>query len=1079
MLSCTNEEGNQKAQPQNQKETSISLKQRSSNETNISFNNKIFDKGSVNPFTWNFIYSGGGVAIADFNGDEKPDVFLAGNFVEDKFYLNEGNFKFKDFTKQANLINKGWSTGVSVVDINDDGHLDIYVCRNNNNADQNLKRNKLYINNGKAVFVEKAKAYGLDDPGFSIQASFVDIDNDGDLDMYLVNQPMDDFAKFLVPREVVMSLPVEDKIYINEDGKFIDKSSAYKTFEFAYGLNVMASDLNDDRFIDFYISNDYGHADELLINQNGKKLENQIQKSIGHVCLFSMGSDVGDINNDGLLDIMTLDMSMEDHVRSKTNMLPMNVSLFNKYMEDEKIGQYMKNALHLNQGNLRFQDVSHIAGVESTDWSWAPLFADLDNDSRLDLMVSNGFVRDVRDRDVNSLIETKYGGKVGPDVFLEVLNKFPVSPVLNKVYHNTGNYRFDDISEVCGLQDKGFSTGMAYGDLDGDGDLDVIFNNLNGTAGVYENQSSQGNHLKIKLIGPEKNIFAYGAKVVAYANKEILTREQIPVRGYMSSVEPILHFGLGHHSNIDSIKVYWDNKKTTTLYSIKANQTLEINYSKSNGVFKRATNKTLFNKSQSPSVVHKENEINEYQKQVLLPYELGILGPNLIEGNLNGDDLTDFIVPGSAGNTSTILIQNKDGNFEKINSDFAKEQEILNGIFIDIDQDGKEEVIFVSGGNQFEQNSSKLKVRAASFNGSDFIDKSNLIPSLSIESSTIKKADFNGDGQMDVFIGGRLIKDQYMTSPGSHIWIHKGGKLVDQTKDVAPELSELGMVTDVVVEDFDGDNDMDIIVVGEWIPIYLFLNNEGEFSKQEIKVNNESSTGIWWSVYASDFDKDGDIDLFCGNLGENNKFHPSKKKPFYLYVDDYDKNGTNDIFLAKPYKDKIVPVRGKDCSSEQLPALNQNYNNFNDFANDNIESILSISDIEIKPDAELYSLSSIFLENQGNLNFKSKPLPPELQFGPIKDFEVYDINNDGHNDLLYGGNHFGVEVETVRYDALKGGLLLGDGKNGFKHIAAYESGLYFDYDVRDLAVIDQNESLKIIVANNQGPLEIFEMRKEH
>ncbi len=1054
----------------------IQLSRILSSQSGISFNNKINDSGGINPFTWNFMYTGGGVGIGDFNEDGFQDIYFCGNFVEDRLYLNQGNWTFKDVTKQAGIICPDWSTGVSVADVNGDGHLDIYVCKNHPSMDKDKLTNKLFINNGKAKFTEAAATFGLADTGYSIQSLFFDMENDGDLDMYLINQPMDAFSKLLVTPQQASAVDGRDKLFINDGNRFTDQTSKYLKNKDAYGLNVLGSDLNDDGFLDLYISNDYDQADELLINKAGRKFDNKTSSSLGHLSLYSMGSDIADIDHDGYSDIVTLDMSYSDHFRSKTNMESMNVERFWSMAKADNIPQYSKNTLQLNQGNLKFKDISHYAGIENTDWSWSVLFSDLNNNSEMELVVTNGIYRDIKNNDFRLFVQQNHGGQVTPQNFLDVLKKLPSTPIENMLYELNDDYSYENIAQKVGFADKGFSTGLAYADLDNDGDLDLITNNTNEPAGVYQNNTKAGNYINLQLEGPKKNTKGIGAKVRVYSSGKIFTKEMVNVRGYFSSVQTDLHFGLGNATVIDSIVTTWNHKSKTVIKNPKINETIVVKYDINEPRTKQRTDKVLFENVALVNYLHKENSYDDYGEQILLPHAQTNNGPYILTEDLNDDNREDLIISGSAGRSSQIFLQQESGQLKPspsavLEADKAKEQ-----LHMSIIESENSKLLYaVAGGAQFQSNSENLKHDLYRINKGQLVrEKKSKLPKL--DGQPVIQIDIDGDKDQDLFVAGRAKANSYPLAPHSMFLVNNKGVFNEASSEVLAQ-PNIGSVTAGVAVDLDEDGDQDLVLAGEWSEISVLINEGGTFTHETIQTFGHSSRGIWSAMAAGDFDNDGDLDFLVGNLGENNKFHPTVEKPLYLYADDYDGNNSYDVFLAKSYKEKIVPVRGKECSSQQLPSLNQKFSSYTDFAQSSIQEILPIENSDAKR-LEINSLASILLENTGKLQFKAHKLPALMQMGPIKDFLVEDINNDGHLDVLYSGNHYNVEVETVRYDGLGGGLALGIGNLKFDCLPSHESGLYFDHDSRDMEWIKIQGEKHLIVSSNNGPLKSYKIKKQ-
>ncbi|SEP83677.1 Repeat domain-containing protein [Hyunsoonleella jejuensis] len=1055
-----------------------------SETTGIDFNNSIKESEKVNHLYYNQIYSGAGVAIGDINNDGLSDIFFCGNQVSDRLFLNKGNFQFEDITKKSRVArNSGWSWGVTMADVNSDGYLDIYVSRNGESMVPEDRKNQLYINNQDLTFTESAMAYGLADAGFSSQAVFFDMDNDGDLDMYQVNQLPDArlFMRYInIPKE--REKFYSDKLYKNEGGRYYDVSeNAGISRELTYGLSVSAADFNNDGWVDLYIANDYDGPDFLYYNNGDGTFKNVIHEKIKHISQFSMGTDTGDINNDGFTDLITLDMAAADHYRSKTNMGSMSTAKFDSLVNAGNHYQYMTNTLQINRGGKSFSDVSNIAGIAKTDWSWAGLLVDLDNDGNRDIIISNGVKKDVRNNDF--LVELNQKLETGSQEFYEMAKKAPSVPLSNYAFKNMGDLKFEKVAKDWGFDFPGFSSGMAYGDLDNDGDLDVVINNMDAVAFVYKNNAS-GNFLKVTLEGSENNKFGYGTKVIIHHNGKKQVAENTVSRGYLSSVEPGLFFGLGKDTNVDKVEVIWPDGKTNSFKDIGANIELTAKYSKSRKEERSQITPETIISSVNPAELgirysHKENDFNEYQREILLPHNVSQNGPFMAVSDVNGDNLEDLFIGGAAGQSGILYIQNKEGNFVEAQSQpwqSDKAAEDLQALFFDADNDGDLDLYVASGGSEYKRGDALLKDRLYLNDGSGLFTTSNALPNIFESSQCVKTSDIDKDGDLDLFVGVRLISGKYGFPPTSYILINNNGKFTKASVDKAPSLQDIGMVTDAVFTDIDNDEDEDLIIVGEWMNIEILINDKGLFEKATEKYGLEDSRGIWWSITANDFDNDGDDDYILGNLGLNNKFKASNEHPFKLYANDFDENGTNDVVLAKFYKDDYVPVRGRECTSQQMPYVAEKFKDYHTFASSKLVEILPENKVEDAVVYEIKSFESIILIND-NGKLLRQALPNELQIAPIKSALVMDVNKDGNNDILTVGNHFGVEVETTRYDAGIGSVLIGDGNNNFEVTNLQESGFYVPSDSRQITPLDIDGKTYLIIANNNEPISVFRLDK--
>jgi hypothetical protein len=1052
----------------------------SAEKTGIDFNNAIKESETVNHLYYNQLYSGAGVAIGDINNDGLPDIFFCGNQVSDRLYLNKGDLKFEDITKKSkSASHSGWSWGVTMADVNNDGYLDIYVSRNGESMNPEDRKNQLYINNQDLTFTESAMLYGLADAGFSSQAVFFDMDNDGDLDMYQVNQLPDSrlFKRYTnIPKN--REKFYTDKLYRNDNGKYRDVSKEVGiSRDMTYGLSVSASDFNNDGWTDLYIANDYDKPDVLYYNNGNGTFKNVTDDSLKHMSQYSMGTDTGDINNDGFIDLITLDMASDDHYRSKTNMGSMSIEKFHELVNTGNHYQYMSNTLQINNGS-GFSDIANVAGIAKTDWSWAGLLVDLDNDGFKDIIISNGVKKDVRNNDFLTGLYEKL--KTDSQDFFSMSKSAPSVPLSNYAFKNTGNLKFEKAAENWNFDTPSFSSGMSYGDLDNDGDLDIVINNMEASAFVYENKTN-GNFLKIELEGSDFNTLGYGVKAIIHHNGKTQTGENTVTRGYLSSVEPGLFFGLGKDIEVTKVEVIWPDGKINIFENVSANIKLTANYSKAKIISKTQNNKeTIFNQTKASDLgitfVHQENDFNEYEEEVLLPHNISQNGPFTSVADVNNDGLDDFFIGGAAGQEGVLYIQKPNKSFvENVSQpwELDKKSEDLGALFLDVDADDDMDLYITSGGSEYAQGSPMLKDRLYINNGlGEFTKNDKALPNIYESTECVKSSDIDNDGDLDLFIGTRIKSGQYGFPATSYILINDKGIYTKASERVAVDLTNIGMVTDAVFTDIDTDGDDDLMIVGEWMEIKVLENNNGIFINNSEKFGLNNTRGLWWSISANDIDNDGDDDYIIGNLGLNNKFKATIEHPFKVFVNDFDNNGTNDVVLAKFYKDAYVPLRGRECTSQQMPYVAEKFKDYHSFASSKLIDILPEDKVAEGLVYEITNFESIILINEAG-KLVRKSLPIQAQITPIKSSIVMDFNKDGHKDILTVGNHFGVEVETTRYDAGIGNILLGDGRNNFTNLAPLNSGLYVPFDSRDAKIIKQSNRSLLIISNNNAPVSVF------
>jgi len=1074
-------------------------------ETGVAFKNTLAETHKYNYFTYPYMYLGGGVSTGDINNDGLEDIFFTGNMVENALYLNKGDLQFENISESSGITGDSrWYSGTTFVDINQDGYLDIYCSVSGKNPPYN---NVLYINNKDNTFTEKAAEYGIDHDGQSMQSVFFDYDNDGDLDLYIINYPPTSFVAPIEYYAYQLENHAEedsDKLFRNDNGHFTDVTKEAGLSNFGLSLGVVASDINNDGYTDIFISNDFNAPDFLYINNQDGTFKNQINTSLQQTSFFGMGADIADFNNDGYMDIFQLDMSAEDNFRSKANMGAMDTEAFYNSVKYGLHHQYMQNSLQLNNGNTAgelplFSNISRLAGVSSTDWSWGGLLADFDNDGWKDLFVTNGIRRDVNNKDFyaehreffNKMEnDSNYRNKEEEVELLKYLEQLPSEKLSNYMFQNNKDLTFTKKTEEWGFEEKTFSNGVAYSDLDNDGDLDLVINNLEDVASIYRNNTSGTNQLTIDLEG-RSNVLPNGSKVSIYTPEGMQVQEYNVVHGYLSSVTPLLHFGLGTAKQVDSITVAWPNGFTTKLTEVTANQKLSIHFDKTKSYKTPIAKESTAYKKQFETVAidtskvfkHQENDYPDFKKEILLPHRTSTLGPSLATGDLNGDGTEDYIVGGAVGQAPEVYIQDLEGNFKLLHiPDLAEEKfhEDLGILIFDPDNDGDQDFYIVSGGNEFKPGSLGYVDRFYENVGhNSFKRKRGVLPPYIRNSGLdISASDYDHDGDLDLFLGGRLVPQKYPYPADSYLMetiVGKSGvRFMDVTDKKLPELKGLGLVTASTWVDFDNDGWEDLVVVGEWMPVKFYKNDKGTFKDVSDQLLSGNTSGWWFDIQKGDFDNDGDQDLILGNLGKNYKYKATESAPFKIYLNDFDGNESSDIVLSYKKGETEFPVRGRQCSSQQMPAIKSKFKDYNSFASADLKQIYTTKLLEESLSYEITSFESIYLEND-NGKFSAKPLPQLAQISSINKFVVDDFNSDGNLDVVLAGNLYNAEVETPRGDASFGLYLQGDGTGNFIPKTMMESGLKIVGDVRGMEQISIAGQKHLLVAKNDDMIQLIKV----
>ncbi len=1072
--------------------------------TGVTFVNELPEDPEFNILNYLDYYNGGGVAIGDVDGDGLPDLYFTSNVGPNRLYLNKGDFRFEDITERAGVAgSEGWTTGATMADVNADGHLDIYVS-----AVRLLSmrgRNILYINNGDATFADSTEAYGLGHVGYSTQAAFFDYDLDGDLDMYLLNHSTHaERGNVFSPQREVRHPRAGDRLFRNDGGRFVDvtaEAGIYGTVE-GYGLGVVVSDLDLDGCPDVFVANDFQENDFLYFNNCDGTFTESIAISLGHTSRSSMGVDAADLNNDARPDIMVLDMLPEREDILKTSA---NAESF--AIEDRKLAagyhpQYARNTLHLNRGRRRFSEVGYLAGVHATDWSWGPLFADLDNDGDKDLFVANGIYRRANDLDYYDYVRrmavqaSLLDGIDEED--LALLEVMPQVPIANYAFRNNGDLTFSNAADAWNLAQPGFSNGAAYADLNNDGAVDLIVNNVNAPASIYRNRAREvgdDHYLAVVLRGAGANTAGIGAKVMIWHGQVRQLLEQMPTRGFQSSVDPRLHFGLGPAERIDSLVVIWPDRRYQVLTDLAADQQITLSQGDAEGRypypeegaemvargFRPMAAGPLFVDVTAETGIeftHEENTFFDYSREPLVPHKLSTEGPALATGDVNGDGLDDLFIGGAKHQPGQLLLQESNGRW-RTSSDAVFRADSLHedvaAAFLDADSDGDLDLYVVSGGNEFWGDHEALRDRLYLGDGRGGFDRSlDRLPAIFENGSCVVPGDFDGDGDLDLFVGSRVVSREYGRIPRSYLLENDGtGRFADVTSERAEGLVHAGMVTSAAWLDHDEDGQLDLVVVGEWMPVRLFRQQDGRFTERTAEAGLSGTNGWWNSVTAADLTGDGREDLVLGNLGLNSYLRASPREPVRLYVRDFNRDGTLEQILTVYNNGVAYPIVGRDELIGVLPHLRGRYPSYADFGASRVEDIFDESELQEAEVLEADVFASSVAVNNGDGTFRLDPLPVEAQFAPIHAVLVDDFDGDGKVDLLTAGNFYGAPPLLGRYDAGYGLLLLGDGEGRFRSVDMAASGLVIEGQARRMRFLRRADDRLIAVARNDDSLQIL------
>jgi len=1057
------------------------------------------------------------VAIGDINGDGLADIMFTGNMVPDKLYLNKGDFEFEDITDRAGIKGRSmWKTGVVMADVNGDGLLDIYICYSGEGTDDD-RTNQLYINkgvrSGVPVFQECAKQYGLDAPGtYTTTVAFFDMDNDGDLDMFMVNHANTYFNPFFNTSKLraTRNQKFGNRLYRNDNGHFTDISvmADIDGSGLNFGLGVAISDLNNDGWPDIYVTNDYTERDFLYLNNKNGTFREVLTRAASHISQSSMGNDIADYNNDGMPDIMVLDMKPEHNYRQK---LLKADDDYDKYMTEINAGFYkqeMRNTLQLNNGVDSsgipiFSEIGQFAGVSKTDWSWDPLFADFDNDGWKDLFVSNGILKDLTDLDFIKATSgysqqyNNYATSMGNKTELWRLAQEMTSTALhNYIFKNNGDLTFTDVTDKWGMIKKSVSNGSAYADLDNDGDLDLVINNLDGIAAIYKNNASETTHqhyIRIRLKGDKENTYGIGAKVYVETASTTQFLEQYSNRGYQSSVDPIMHIGLGKDSLIKTIKIEWPGGKVSLITNVRADTLITV--SQDGG----SINKDIVHSSEKPEspklfeditahsgihFVHQQSRFIDFNAYPLLPYQVSKIGPCLAKSDVDGDGLEDIFIGSSTGQAAALYLQTPTGKFilskmQPWTTD--RNITVADAVFFDADKDGDMDLYLVSGGADYTVNSRHYQDRFYENDGHGNFSQINALPIETISGSCARVGDIDKDGLPDLFVGGKLTPGHYPMAPESFILRNKSTKgKIRFEKDNTQKDSTLrcpGMVTDAAWLDIDKDGWDDLVVVGEFMPITVFMNHAGQLSNQT-KAYGLSETNGWWShIAAGDFDHDGDSDLVIGNLGTNTPFSASVSEPLSITYGDFFGNGRTNAILGYYDNGQRYPYYSRDVMASQIPSITRKFLRYADYAKAKLSDIVVDEELVESHAINVNTLQSVYLRND-NQKLVVNPLPLRAQISPVNGIVTVDFNKDGKKDMIISGNFYPFRVSIGPMDAGMGLVLEGDGKGEFTPLPYAITNLDIRGDVRDMLVVKTSQGSLLVAAKNNGALQVIRLSEE-
>ena len=1067
-------------------------------QTGVQFANVLPENPEMNILAYEYYYNGGGVAIGDVNNDGLADLYLTANLVASRLYLNRGGMRFEEVTRQTGAVSRpGWKTGVTMADVDGNGFLDIYICRSGK-MEAAGRANELFMNNGDGSFTERAAELGLADEGYGTQAAFFDYDGDGDLDMFLLNHSIKSLVTMNVAEMKQGRDPYTgDKLFRNDGGTFTEVGAQAGIFSnrVGFGLGLAISDLDKNGWPDIYVANDYTEHDYVYLNQGDGTFKESLKSTMGHTANFAMGVDIADINNDGWPDLVVLDMLPEENKGQKLLKGPDGYERYQLQLEHGFYHQNMRNMLQINNGlgpdgKLSFSEIGQLAGISNTDWSWAPLLADYDNDGLRDLFISNGYVRASTDLDFLAYTyaqEQERARKAGEEVdMLRILKLMNTLKRPNYLFRNRGDMTFENVSAAWGIDRPSYSNGAAYADLDNDGDLDLVVNTLTEPAFIYQNmarEQGKGHFLQIALQGESPNTGGIGARVEIEYPGGSLFQEAFPTRGFQSSVDPVLHMGLGKYAAVDRLRITWPDGRVQTLENVQADRRITLKQSDALRVAAPEPAKVqapLF-RAANPGISfrHGENDFVDFKREALLPHLLSRFGPALAAGDVNGDGLDDVYIGGAFGQAGVLFIQGKNGTFSQQKPGLPQSEagEEVAALFFDANGDGRPDLYVVHGGSEWPQNDPRMQDCLYLNQGNGRWQwAQNALPPLPASGGCVAAGDFDGDGDLDLFVGGRVLPGQYPLAPRSYLLRNDGGTFTDVTRELAPQLAAPGMVSDAVWADFTGNGAPDLLLVGEWMPPLLFANQNGQLVPADVPGFRNS--GGWWNrILAHDFDGDGDLDLVLGNRGLNGQIRASAQEPASIYGKDFDGNGSIDPITCYYIQGRSYPMHSRDELLGQINVLKKKFVSYASYADATITDIFSPEQLQGALVLQAHTFASSYAENLGDGNFRLSPLPLAAQLSPVFGIVAGDYNGDGHDDLLLSGNFYPARVEMGRYDASTGLMLAGDGKGGFRPVPLRESGFFVPGDVRNMQALRMAGGTAILVVKNDEQAQML-MRKE-